>query len=178
MVSDGFRGSVVPEEIRFCQRCGAGLATKTFEGVTRPYCPRCGHIVFLDPKLAAVVLASSQDRLVLVRRAIEPAMGRWSFPSGYVDRGEVVEHAARREVKEETDLEVALDGLVGLYSGGDSPVVLAVYAARVVGGKPRPGPEVHEVGLFSPDELPDLPFPHDYQILADWRSFDATRGQA
>ena len=157
------------EETKFCQRCGHKLAEKQVERRVRPYCPDCGHVVFLDPKVAAVVLISANGKLVMVRRGIEPALGRWSFPSGYVDRGEVVEDAAVREVREETGLDVTLDGFVGLYSGKKSAVILAVYAAKVVGGELQASGEVTDAALFPPDELPPLPFPHDQQILRDWR---------
>ena len=163
----------MPDDINFCQRCGHRLSEKRIEERTRPYCGDCGYVVFLDPKLAVVVLVSQRDKLVMVRRDIEPAIGRWSFPSGYVDRGEVVEHAAAREVREETGLDVRLDGFVGLYSSEGSVVILAAYGASVLGGTLRPGSEVQEVGLFSPDELPPLPFPNDPQILRDWRSLVA-----
>ena len=158
------------EDINFCQQCGQRLAHKRFENRERPYCPGCGYVVFLDPKIAAVVLVWTEGKLVLVRLDMEPALGRWSFPAGYVDRGEVVEDAAIREVKEETGLEVSLNGLVGLYSAEDSRVVLAVYSANVVGGDLQPGPEVQEVALFDLGELPPLPFPHYDQILTDWRA--------
>ena len=157
----------------FCQRCGHALAERDVEGKRRPYCPACGYVAFLDPKVAAVVLATKDGKLVLVRRDIEPAIGEWSLPSGYVDRGEAVEDAAVREVKEETGLDISLTGLVGLYSHTGSPVVLAAYAAEVVGGTMEPGPEVRETALFSPDRLPALPFPHDDQILDDWRALSA-----
>ena len=158
------------QDIKYCQRCGHALGRREIENRDRPYCPSCGYVVFLDPKLAAVVLVRRNGGLVLVRRAIEPAIGRWSFPSGYVDRGEVVEDAARREVKEETGLDVRLDGFVGLYSRSDSPLVLAVFSAAIIGGELRAGHEVEEVGTFAPEELPPLPFPHDYEILADWKA--------
>ena len=95
-------------EIKFCDRCGDSLANKTVEGKQRQTCTTCGHTVFLDPKLAVVVLVSTEEKLVLVRRAIEPALGHWAFPSGYVDRGETVENAAIREVKEETGLDIKI----------------------------------------------------------------------
>ena len=162
----------MPEDINYCQRCGHTLDQKVLEGRARPFCPSCGYVVFLDPKLAAVVLVSLNGSLVLVRRGIEPAIGRWSFPSGYVDRGEAVEDAAMREVMEETGLEVRLDRFVGLYSKTEGRVVLAVYSASVVGGELQAGPEVQEVGTFAPEELPPLPFPHDYEILKDWQTLD------
>ena len=157
------------EDKNFCQRCGHRLAQRAVDSIPRPYCPGCGYVVFLDPKLAAVVLATTDGKLVMVRRATEPAIGRWSFPSGYVDRGEAVEDAAVREVKEETGLDIEIAELVGLYSRSGNPVVLAVYSAQVVGGLMEPGDEVQETALFDPDELPALPFPHDDQIISDWR---------
>ena len=158
------------EEIKYCQRCGHGLARGAVEEKPRLRCPQCGYVVFLDPKLAAVVLVETDGNLVLVRRAIEPALGRWSFPSGYVDRGESVEEGAVREVREETGLLVAITGLVGVYSTSGNPVVLAVFTAEVTGGELRPGAEVTETAEFNPDELPPLPFPHDDEILRDWRA--------
>ena len=158
------------EQINFCQRCGAALAEKEVEGRARRYCASCGFIVFLDPKVAAAVLVEVDGRLVLVRRGIEPAMGRWAFPSGYVDRGEALEEAAAREVREETGLDVRVTRLVGVYSSPGDAVILAVYAAELVGGSLLAAADAEEVGLFSADELPPLPFPRDYDILRDWRS--------
>ena len=154
---------------RYCQTCGHSLANRNVSCVQRLVCTACGLVAYVDPKLAAVVLASRNGQLLLVRRAIEPQLGKWSFPSGYVDRGEAVESAAVREVKEETNIEVEIVGLIGLYSRDGSPVALAAYAATVVGGELRPGVEAQDVRFFRHDELPALPFPDDDQILSDWR---------
>ena len=156
-------------DVSYCARCGHALVVEELHGRPRPRCPSCGHIVFLEPKLAAVVLVPIDGKLVLVRRANEPALGEWSFPSGYVDRGEAVEDAAAREVREETGLEVEVTRLLGIYSRADDPVVLAAYAAEVVGGVLQAGDEVSDIDLFDPDALPPLPFFHDASILRDWR---------
>ncbi len=163
------------EQINFCQRCGGALADKEIEGRARRYCPACGFVLFLDPKVAAAVLVEVDGRLVLVKRGIEPALGRWAFPSGYVDRGEALEEAAAREIREETGLEVRVTRLVGVYSRPGDTVILAVYAAERVGGSLLAGADAEEVGLFSADELPPLPFPYDYDILRDWRDWRAVR---
>ncbi|MAP38718.1 MAG: DNA mismatch repair protein MutT [Dehalococcoidia bacterium] len=134
-------------------------------------------VVYFDPKLAAVVLVSDSDNLLFVRRAIEPMLGRWSFPSGYVDRGEAVEHAAVREVREETNLDVETTGLLGVYSSNGSPVALVAYAARVTGGVLRAGDEAQDARFFPVDALPELPFPHDDQILKDWRKKKQLKNQ-
>jgi NADH pyrophosphatase NudC (nudix superfamily) len=82
----------------YCPRCGAGLDHASGDP---PICPGCGQIQWRDPKVAAGVLVAREGRVLLVRRNHEPGLGLWSFPSGYVDRGEVVEAAAAREYAEE-----------------------------------------------------------------------------
>ena len=126
--------------------------------------------MYLDPKVAAVVVLRMDDKLVFVKRGVEPALGKWAFPSGYVDRAEVVEDAARREVLEETGLVAELDRLIGIYSLQGNPVILAVYAGHVVGGTMNAGHDATDVRLFSVDDLPPMPFHHDEQILRDWKS--------
>lgn len=164
---------VIDQDASYCQRCGHELAVRESDGQDRPTCPQCGYVVFFDPKLAAVVLVEMEGKLVMVRRGVEPALGRWAFPSGYVDRGEAVEDAAVREVGEETGLQVEVTDFIGLYSRTGATVVLAVYAARVEGGELKAGFDAVEVALMDPDELPPLPFYHDDQILADWRALQA-----
>ena len=146
------------------------MSERDVAGTQRPCCDSCGAIVFLDPKLAVVVIVSREGKILMVKRDIEPMMGRWSFPSGYVDRGEVVEEAAAREVKEETNVDVQLDRLLGVYSSQGSAVVLIAYAARVSGGNAKAGDETQAVGWFPSDDLPPLPFPHDEAIIGDWRT--------
>jgi 8-oxo-dGTP diphosphatase len=108
--------------------------------------------------------------VLLGRRLIDPGRGRWSFPAGYVNRGEVLEEAAAREVAEELHVGVRISGLVGVYSARDDPVVLVVYAGEIVEGEPRAdGREVGEVRRFRLDALPEPAFAHDRRVLADWR---------
>ena len=96
-------------------------------------------------------------------------MGLWSMPGGYVDRGEVVEEAAAREVQEETGLEVEVDHLVGLFSDRGHPVIVAAFTAREVGGTLKAGSEALDVGVFATDDLPPLAFTRDLSILARWK---------
>ena len=103
-----------PAEFRFCPRCGAGLARRRLKPgePERLACAGCGFIFFLDPKLAAGTICPLDGGIVLVRRSIEPAYGKWVIPGGYVDRGEAVAAAAIRETREEASLEVAVRELV------------------------------------------------------------------
>jgi 8-oxo-dGTP diphosphatase len=160
----------MPNGLRFCIQCGTPLVSRLQEDRERPTCPACGYILYLDPKVAVAVILGDQDGVLLGKRRIDPGSGRWSFPAGYVNRGEVLEEAAVREVEEELGVNVRLGRLVGVYSSRGDPVVLVVYAGAIVDGQPRPdGHEVSEVRRFALDELPELAFPHDLQVLAEWK---------
>lgn len=137
-------------------------------GRLRPACPVCGLVAFEDPKVATGVLVSHGDDLLLVRRNHDPHLGQWSFPSGFVDRGEEVEAAALREVREETGLEAAIDGLLGVFSRAGEAVIFIAYAGHPTGGKLAPGEEAFEAAFFPIASLPRLAFEHDADIVRRW----------
>jgi ADP-ribose pyrophosphatase YjhB (NUDIX family) len=158
---------------RFCPRCGHGLIHRCIKQgePDRLCCDGCEFVFYLDPKLAAGVLVSQAERIVLLRRGIEPAYGSWVFPGGFVDRGEHPEQAAVREAREEAGIEVRLEGILGIYSHPPgSPVVLVVYHGTVAGGEPAALDESLEVGLFHPQELPwpELAFATTRLAVADY----------
>ena len=145
----------------FCTQCAAKLTEKVvgLAGKPVPVCPSCGAVHWIDPKVAAGCLIVSDDRVLLVRRGIEPGYGRWVFPGGHVDRGETVEAAALRETREECGALAELDELVGLYSYAGRPVVIAVFRAHLLPGSPEPAPadETLEVGWFTAEEVSKVP---------------------
>jgi ADP-ribose pyrophosphatase YjhB (NUDIX family) len=123
---------------RFCPGCGGPVDARILKsGEPHRYvCGACGRVHYLDPKVAVgTIIRSTDGSVVLVRRAIEPGYGRWVFPGGYVDRGEPVTTAAVREAREESGLDIRIDGLVNIYSyAGRAPIVI-VYAATIIGGE-------------------------------------------
>ena len=132
-------------------------------------CSECGRTIWSDPKIACAAIVPMDGGIVIIQRAIEPAVGKWSFPSGYVNRGEKIEHAVEREVREECGLETIVDRLVGLYSKEHDPVVLSVYEVSVTGGVLHSADnETLDVGVFSIDDLPELAFTHDQRIINEW----------
>lgn len=153
-------------DVVYCAACGAPTAPRLVDGRTRPVCSVCARVVYLDPKLAVGVLIVRDGRVLLGKRGPgtrEP--GKWSFPAGFVERGERVEDAARREAREETGLDVAIGRLVGLYSSEGETVVLAVYEGEVVGGEAVAGDDLTELGWFPVTGPPELAFERDRQIL-------------
>ena len=117
-------------------------------------CSHCGYAAYYNPKpVAGVIPVDDQGRVILLRRGFDPGAGQWTFPGGFVELGEAVETAARRETEEELGIEVELQSLVGVYSRAEDRVVLIVYRALAL-GTPQTTPEAVEVGLFHPPEIP------------------------
>ena len=160
--------------LRFCPSCGGPLAPRTIkEGEPeRPVCARCGHVVYLDPKVAVgTVITDGNGDIALVRRAIEPGYGKWVFPGGYVDRGEVPIVAAVREAREEASLDIRLDGLINIYAYAGAVPIVIVYKASVVGGTLDAADESLEAAWFAPDDVPwsKLAFRSTRDALRDHR---------
>ena len=181
MTADHGHGHETVEGPGYCPNCGTALeaasetAPVAASGRRPPACPSCDFVRWENPKLATGVVIEHEGAILLVRRNHDPMYGFWSFPSGFVDRGESVEEAARRETLEEAAVEIEIERLLGVYSSAGDPVVFIAWAGRISGGTPRPGPEALEVGFFPPDALPDLAFPHDPEIVEAWRR--AQRGR-
>jgi ADP-ribose pyrophosphatase YjhB (NUDIX family) len=157
---------------RHCPRCGA-------EGEHRGdhfACPRCGHVVWANPAPAVQALVEHDGRLLLARRARNPSIGLWDLPGGFLEEDEHPLDALRRELREETGLEIEPDGFVGVWvePGYEGRTVLCLtWDARVVAGEARPDDDVAELRWFAPAELPEdeeLAFLHFRELLRLWRA--------
>lgn len=159
-------------EYNFCPRCGGRLATRTLKqgDPGRLVCESCGFVFYLGPKLVAGAIFELDGEIVLVQRDIEPGYGKWTFPGGFVERGERAEAAAEREVLEECGVEIRARGIIGLYSYGGQVPAIAVFRADVVGGQPVPLDETMDVKGFRRDGLPwaEMAFPSTEQALKDY----------
>jgi len=160
-------------DFRFCPRCGGSLERRLIRPAepARLVCARCGFIFYLDPKVAVgTIIRTAADRIVLVRRAIEPGYGKWVCPGGYVDRGEPLVAAAVREAREECGLDIRLDGLVNIYSYPRRTPVIIIYAATVIGGALCGNDECLDAAEFDVDSLPwtELAFPSTEDGLRDY----------
>jgi ADP-ribose pyrophosphatase YjhB (NUDIX family) len=160
------------DEYRFCPRCAGPLSARSLKDgePDRLVCTGCEYVFYLDPKVAACTICMVDGGIVLLRRAIEPQLGKWVFPGGFVDRGEQVTDAAVRETLEEVNLRVGISGILDAYSFPGSPVVVIVYAAEVLGGDLAAGDESLEVRVFAPEELPwdELAFDSTRAALRDY----------
>jgi ADP-ribose pyrophosphatase YjhB (NUDIX family) len=158
-----------------CPRCRADLRADT----GRVECRSCGFVAYANPKpTATAVCVDDEGRVLLTRRAVEPAVGAWDLPGGFVDEHEHPLDALTRELREETGLEIEPVGLLGIWMddyGGDSTAQSTLnlfWRARVVGGEPRAADDVSELRWFAPEELPgreELAFDCVASALAAWR---------
>jgi ADP-ribose pyrophosphatase YjhB (NUDIX family) len=169
-----------PPEYKFCPRCAGRFEKRILKNgdPERLVCPDCGLIFYLGPKLVAGAIFEMDGEIVLVQRDIEPGYGMWTFPGGFVERGETAEAAAEREVLEECGLEIEARGIIGLYSYEGEIPAIAVFHALVVGGEPKPLDETMDVRGFARDKLPwtEMAFPSTEQALKDYLSSGAGGG--
>jgi len=147
---------------RFCPYCGQRVIEKPFGTKVHSYCSQCDRIHYDNPFPAVAILVRNQkNQLLLVKRSVEPAKGRWCLPGGFIEVGESIEEAVLRELEEETGLKGEVEGLVEFFSQ-TSPYYGALlifgYRVNIQGGKLRAGDDAEEVGYFDLAVLPPIAF--------------------
>lgn len=161
---------------RFCPRCREELRGDE----RRLECPACGFVAYANPKPTASALClDDYGRVLLGRRSIEPFLGAWDLPGGFVEESEHPLEALRRELREETGLEIEPLDFFGVWMdryGGESTAqstLNLIWTARVTGGEPAPADDVSELRWFAPDELPpedECAFEMVGKVLSTWRA--------
>jgi 8-oxo-dGTP diphosphatase len=136
----------------------------------RLVCVNCSFIFYQDPKVVAGTVFTVNGGIVLLKRGVEPAMGKWVFPGGYVDRGESVQEAAIRETREESQVGVKLGPLLNVYSYPGSANIIVVYTAEMVSGELAAGDETVDASVFMPEKIPwgELAFDSTRDALKDY----------
>jgi ADP-ribose pyrophosphatase YjhB (NUDIX family) len=155
----------------FCYSCGHQL-----DQAPPTRCATCGIQHWNDAKPCAGALVVDRSRLLLIRRAQSPWKGRWDIPGGFCDAGEHPIQTARREVFEETGLQIDVIGILGMWLDayeGTTRTLTVYYHATLRGSAETVlnTSEVAEVAWFRPSELPDeLAFTgHVPAALDAWR---------
>lgn len=155
------------DEVDFplCPKCGNPF---TKISARNTLCKNCGLDYYVNPRPCnAIIIQDKNNRILLVKRAIDPAKGLWDLPGGFMDLDETAEESVVREAKEE--LGVNVDDIQYLFSGyaryeykGLNYHTLGfVFTAKIVSGDVKPHDDVAEIQFFSADEIPwdELAFP-------------------
>jgi ADP-ribose pyrophosphatase YjhB (NUDIX family) len=149
----------------------------------RLVCADCGFISYENPKVVVGSVVVADGRVLLCKRAIEPRLGFWTLPAGYLELGETLAEGALREAQEEAEAAIELDGILGVFSIVRIGQVLVIFRARFPSGaEPHfaAGSESLEVGLFAWDQIPwdEIAFPSVHWALDAWhRSGQAALGR-
>jgi 8-oxo-dGTP diphosphatase len=158
-----------PLSIKWCCKCAAAMITREIGGKPRRACPQCKYVHFIEPKVGVGVAVLDGQRILLVQRGFAPEKGKWSLPAGYLDHGDDPQQQAIIEAREETNLQVAVSGLAGVYhnppdEGGASVFIL--YWATRVAGELRAGDDAVAAAFFACDALPEIAFASTRHIIA------------
>jgi len=131
------------------------------DNLPRYVCENCGTIHYENPRNVVGCVPLWQDRILLCKRAIEPRLGKWTLPAGFMENGETVADAAAREAQEEACATVDDLVLYGLFNLPHINQVYLMFRGILRDGKADVGEESSEVGLFEEQDIPwdNLAFP-------------------
>ena len=146
----------------YCHYCGKALTEKSFEGAIRRYCKQCNIPIYENPVPATCsVVIDSKERILLVKRSVEPQKGLWCLPGGFMELGETPEGSALRELSEETGLSGKVEMLIGVTSSQSElydTVLLIGYMVKNYTGTLKAGDDASDAAYFYPDQLPEIAF--------------------
>jgi len=149
--------------MKFCSECGQTVTARIPSGDTRSrfICDHCETIHYQNPRIVAGVLATHKRHVLLCRRAIEPRIGYWTLPAGYMENGETTEEAALRETWEEARASMQGQELYMLFNLPHINQVYMFFRGELADLDFSAGEESLEVKLFSEEEIPwsELAFP-------------------
>jgi ADP-ribose pyrophosphatase YjhB (NUDIX family) len=136
------------------------LKIPTGDDRIRRVCSHCQFVDYINPKIIAAAVATKGGKILLCKRAIDPRKGFWTLPAGFMEVGETVEQAARREAQEEANAEIRLGQVLAVYSVPRIAQVHVMFRAELLSDI-SPGPESEEADLFAWKDIPwaNLAFP-------------------
>lgn len=142
--------------MKFCSQCGATVTVRTpvHDHLPRHVCDRCETIHYQNPKIVAGCIAEWHDEVLLCRRAIEPRVGLWTLPAGFMENRETTLEAAARETWEEAMARVTELSLFGLFNLPHIDQVYVIFRGHLENGSAAAGPESSEVQLYREATIP------------------------
>ncbi|MDA3792155.1 MAG: NUDIX hydrolase [Elusimicrobia bacterium] len=157
---------------KFCPHCKAALKRKKEDGIDRLVCSGCGWINYLNPVPAVACIVKDKDRILLVKRGVEPEKGKWSLPAGFMELGESPEEAVLRELKEEAGIDGKIKELIGVYAqpSKNYSTVLTVGYSVLTSGRDDDvvaGDDVTDAEFKEIEKAEDIPFVSHRRMLRD-----------
>ncbi|MBU0991139.1 MAG: NUDIX domain-containing protein [Proteobacteria bacterium] len=154
---------------QYCHFCSDTLEERFFEGRPRLFCAKCNEPIYENPVPATCLIVTGQEkRVLLVKRNVEPQIGFWCLPGGFIELGETPEASALRELKEETGLTGEIDHLLDVVSNPSKlyhTVLIACYVVRHFSGELIAGDDASETQFFPFQALPEIAFKSHEKLL-------------
>ena len=164
--------------VKFCPQCGNKLVKRLIHNKQRLFCAKCGFIYYDNPIPAVGAVIIKDNKILCTKRAFPPFAGWWDLPGGFLEGSEDPEKGLKREVKEETGLNITPLTIIGIYKedryykSKKGPSVISIfYLGQIKNGILKPGDDVAEVKFFPYDKLPKFPFPHYKILLKDLKKY-------
>lgn len=147
---------------RFCAACGQPVARRIPAGDSRDRdcCDHCGTIHYQNPRPVVGTIPVWEDKVLLCKRAIEPRLGYWTLPAGFMEIGETTAEGAQRETLEEAGARIAMGPLFTMIDVPHAEQVHLFYRAELLDLDFAAGTESLAVRLFTEAQIPwhDLAF--------------------
>jgi ADP-ribose pyrophosphatase YjhB (NUDIX family) len=164
--------------MKFCSDCGGAVEQRVPPGdhAPRMVCPQCGAIHYRNPKVIVGCIPESADgRILMCKRAIQPRLGLWTFPAGFLELAETAAQGAQREAKEEAGADVQIVDLLAVIDVPYVSQLYMIYRATLAEPRFHPTHESSEVVLMREDEIPwpQIAFPtiwHSLKFFFDDRA--------
>lgn len=151
--------SIYEREFNYCPMCGGKLQFASVDGRKRKICRTCGFVDYKNPLPCVSIIGIRGDKIVLIKRGIEPSKGSWAPPSGFMEFGEKPEEAALRELYEETSLKGKIIDLLGVHSQNVKiygSLVIIIFFVKITNGDIRAGDDAADAKFFNLDEVPKM----------------------
>lgn len=159
-----------PFSWNFCGTCGDALTVSSDGERMRPYCRQCNRHYYLNPVPACCIFVRDSDgRLLFGKRAVEPCLGAWALPGGFMELNESGEQCALREMLEETGLSARRARLLGAsatQSKLNGGILVLGYLIEEWEGELSPDSDVSDLCFFHRVERPEVPFEAHRELIA------------
>ena len=155
--------------MNYCTNCGSKVSCKLPEGDNRfrYVCDSCRTIFYSNPKVVVGAIPVWENKILICRRAIEPAFGKWTLPAGYLENGETLVECAVRETREEAGTQIVDLVPYTVFNIPHISQIYFIFRAEMPADVYVAGAESLEAKLVTPDEIPwsDLAFTSIREVL-------------
>jgi ADP-ribose pyrophosphatase YjhB (NUDIX family) len=148
-------------KFKYCPICGEELKISSIDGRKRKNCPACNFVDYKNPLPCVSIIGMKGDKIVLIKRGIEPSKGSWTPPSGFMEYDETPEETALRELYEETSLKAEIIKLLGVHSQHTrvyGNLIIITFLVKITGGKIKAGDDAEEAKFFRIEETPKMKY--------------------